>query len=175
MSKKITDLTLLATADATDILPLVDISASTTKKTTVAGLAVAIAASVPTGATTAKVATSETTASTTYADLTTAGPAVTVTIGVNGKALVTVYADLSNNTANNLSWMGFAVSGASTVAAADEFAMFMQAYAVDSRDRKGTTFLVTGLAAGSTTFTAKYKAANGTLRAIDRKITVVPL
>ncbi len=38
MSKKITDLTLLSSADATDVLPLVDISASTTKKTTVQGL-----------------------------------------------------------------------------------------------------------------------------------------
>lgn len=38
MSKKITDLTLLSSADSTDVVPLVDISASTTKKTTVQGL-----------------------------------------------------------------------------------------------------------------------------------------
>lgn len=42
MSKKITDLTLLSTADAADVVPLVDISAGTTKKTTVAGLALGL-------------------------------------------------------------------------------------------------------------------------------------
>jgi len=38
MSKKITDLTALTTADITDVVPIVDVSTSTTKKTTVEGL-----------------------------------------------------------------------------------------------------------------------------------------
>src|SRR3954451_13288737 len=47
--KKITDLTALATADATDVIPLVDVSAGTTKKTTISGLAAGIAPSLPDG------------------------------------------------------------------------------------------------------------------------------
>jgi hypothetical protein len=38
MSKKITDLTLLVTPDSTDIVPVVDVSSSTTKKTTIGAL-----------------------------------------------------------------------------------------------------------------------------------------
>lgn len=47
--KKISDLPALTTADATDVIPVVDISASVTKKVTVAGLAAAVAANVPDG------------------------------------------------------------------------------------------------------------------------------
>lgn len=45
--KKISDLTLLTTADATDVVPLVDVSTNTTKKTTVSGLAAAVLANAP--------------------------------------------------------------------------------------------------------------------------------
>ncbi|KUM39025.1 hypothetical protein [Arthrobacter sp. EpRS71] len=48
--KKISDLGALTTADATDVVPLVDVSAGVTKKTTVAGLAAAVAANIPDGA-----------------------------------------------------------------------------------------------------------------------------
>lgn len=47
--KRVTDLTLLSSADATDIIPVVDVSANTTKKTTVAGLSAAVASSLPAG------------------------------------------------------------------------------------------------------------------------------
>lgn len=47
--KKISDLTLLSTADATDMLPVVDVSANLTKRTSVAGLAAAVAANIPDG------------------------------------------------------------------------------------------------------------------------------
>ena len=45
--KKVSDLILLSSADATDVVPIVDVSANTTKKTTVAGLAPAVASSIP--------------------------------------------------------------------------------------------------------------------------------
>jgi hypothetical protein len=45
--KRISDLTLLSSADATDVVPLVDVSANTTKRTTVAGLAAAVGANIP--------------------------------------------------------------------------------------------------------------------------------
>lgn len=52
--KKITDLSSLSSADATDILPIVDVSANTTKKVAVDGLAAAVAMSLPDGSITPK-------------------------------------------------------------------------------------------------------------------------
>src|SRR5688500_4153698 len=46
MPKKITDLGSLATADAADLLPTVDVSAGGTKKVTIAGIVAAIVASL---------------------------------------------------------------------------------------------------------------------------------
>lgn len=73
--------------------------------------------------------------------------------------------------------MGFDVSGASTVASADDFAIAMQFGDANVLISNGVTFLVTGLTAGSTTFTAKYRSGNGahTANFRNRKITVVPL
>lgn len=123
-----------------------------------------------TGAASALVATSQTTTSTTYTDLATSGPAVTVTIGANGVALVSVSCNISNNV--NLAYMSFAVSGASTVAAADSLCI---SSTTSFGDYKGNTFLVTGLTPGSTTFTAKYRASANTSTFVDRRIAVVPL
>ena len=53
------------------------------------------------GAKSAIVATSETTTSSSFTDLATPGPAVTVTIGASGMALVVVTAALANNTIND--------------------------------------------------------------------------
>jgi hypothetical protein len=66
----------------------------------------AIAARTPTSAT---VATSETTTSTSYADLATVGPAATVTTGV--AAMVFIKSGIDKNTANIGTFMSFAVSG----------------------------------------------------------------
>lgn len=129
------------------------------------------ASKLNTGAATNTVATGQTTTSATYTDLVTAGPAVTVTVGVNGIALVTIGCAQAN-TAGNYNNMSFAVSGASTVAAADGNAM----------SNNGTTFLsasktvmLTGLTAGSNTFTAKYDTTGGTATFQNRQISVVPL
>jgi len=120
---------------------------------------------------TSSVATAQTTTSSSYTDLATSGPAVTATIGANGKALVTV-TSLHYNSGANDSYHSFAVSGASTVAAGD-------ASATSSNGTAGmtssTTTLVTGLIAGSNTFTSKYKAGSGTATFLNRSITVIPL
>lgn len=123
-----------------------------------------------------KVATSQTTTSTTYTDLTTAGPAITVTTGTT--ALVTIFCSGASSAVSGQGWfMGFAVSGATTVAAADASAI-----AVVNQDlannavQIGATFVVTGLTAGSNTFTAKYKASGTTTCTFsNRQIGVVPL
>lgn len=128
-----------------------------------------------TGAATATVATNQTETNTAYDDMATSGPAVTVTIGANGLALVTVYASVQNDTTNASSHMGFAISGASTVAAADAFSLRLEAYTANNASNVSAVFLVTALTAGSTTFTAKYRVSAGTASYADRKITVIPL
>jgi hypothetical protein len=123
------------------------------------------------------VATSQTTASTTYTDLATVGPSVAVTIPASGNALVTVTGSLSNATASAQSNMGFAISGASTQAASDTRALVVKNGGNQVILVQGSaTFFVSGLTPGSTTFTAKYRvsaASTGTF--VNRSVIVVPL
>lgn len=120
----------------------------------------------------AVVATSQTTTSTSYTDLATSGPAVTVTTGT--KALVTVGGGLGANTAGEYPSMSFAVSGASTVAASDTTRLQVsEPFNGDGMNLSRTAY-VTGLTAGANTFTAKYKSGSGTtVTFANRNITVV--
>lgn len=130
------------------------------------------------GSGTAQVATSESTASTTYTDLTTPGPAVTVTTGA--VALVIVECGM-DNTGTADSFMSFAVSGATTRAAnADgdnDAASFdgQLAGTAGANDSPVRITLLTGLTPGSNTFTAKYRVTGGTGGFTDRRIIVIPL
>jgi hypothetical protein len=124
-----------------------------------------------TSAVTATVATSETTTSATYVDLTTTTDSVTLNVPSSGMVLVALYAALTNSAAN-YSNVGFALSGANTVAAADTMALSFN----------GTSFLVasavfqlTGLTPGSTTFKMKYDVTSGTGTFKNRRISVTPL
>ena len=120
---------------------------------------------------TATVATSQSTTSASYTDLATAGPAVTVTTGT--KALVIVTSRMLNNLSTYNSYMGFAVSGASSVAASDDSAYWI---ANPSTTRASMVVLQTGLTAGSNIFTAKYKAeASSTAHYERRTITVIDM
>jgi hypothetical protein len=116
----------------------------------------------------ATVATSEGTATTSYTDLATSGPAVTMTTGT--VAEVTLTAAISNSAAN-LSGMSFAVSGASTVPAADSRAVIVTG---TSQMRVSVT-TVMSVTAGSNVFTAKYRAAAGTATFVNRELIVRPI
>lgn len=116
-----------------------------------------------------RIDTSETTVSAVYADLATVGPAVTVTTGT--KALVILGGAVFNSGAG-ASLMGFAVSGATTVAAADPYALWKSGVDAIEASR---VMLVSGLTAGSNVFTAKYKATSGTATFLYRTIAVLPL
>lgn len=123
------------------------------------------------------VATSQTTTSTTYTDLSTVGPTATVTTGT--RALVIVTSRLTNGTTQGWAYMGYAVSGATTVAATDTSALFVQmtnsSAGFASVFRMSAASIVT-LTAGSNTFTAKYKiASTGTATFQDREIFVMNL
>jgi hypothetical protein len=128
----------------------------------------AIAARTPTSAT---VATSETTTSTSYADLATVGPAATVTTGV--AAMVFIKSGIDNNTANIGTFMSFAVSGASSQAAADASAVNIAGVTAANRVRIGAAFRVTGLNAGSNIFTAKYKVASASTGTFTQRDLIV--
>lgn len=122
------------------------------------------------------VATSEATSSATYTNLATVTDTVTVIIGVNGLALVTLYANFAVFTANNNPYVSFVVSGANTLAANDNMALNYQAYTSNSVTSVGASFLLTGLATGSTTFKMQYRSPTGTAVSFaNRRIGVVPL
>jgi len=130
-------------------------------------------ASVPANAS-ATVATSQSTTSESFTDLTTAGPAVTVTTGT--KALVILTAEFYNNTGDRGAYMGFAVSGATTTAAAQEKSAGIFNGTATPAPQVSAVYSVT-LTAGSNTFTAKYKrsGASGTAVFANRNIFVINL
>jgi hypothetical protein len=112
------------------------------------------ASSAPTSAS-AVVTTGQSTTSTSYTDLATSGPAVSLTTGT--KALVIVGGRFQGDSGWD-TFMSYAVSGATTVAANDQwcarsFDSYSQQFSMASTQ--------VSLTAGSNTFTAKYKVQGG--------------
>jgi hypothetical protein len=123
---------------------------------------------------TAELASYQSTTSTSYTDLSTSGPAVTVTTGT--KALVIVSASLVNNQNQNqlTSFMSYAVSGATTVSASDDWALAVSGIqAIGYQFRVSFASMQTSLTAGSNTFTAKYRTGSGTSEFKARTIIVI--
>lgn len=118
---------------------------------------------------------SEDTASTSFTDLTTPGPAVTKTTGTS--AFVAVYGLVSNNTAGSSALMSFAVTGDTAVAASDTRSVTYQPGSVAAARsiRASAITLIDGLTPGSNTFTAKYRVTGGTGTFNNRRIAVLPL
>lgn len=131
----------------------------------------AIAERIPGGAT---VLTAQTTATTaTYGDLTTVGPAVTCVTGTS--AFVFVASQIENATAGGGGNMGYAVTGASTIAASDDKALRVISGAAGERTRPGVTVRESGLTGGSNTFTAKYTTPTGNTATFQyRHLAVIP-
>src|SRR6185312_9108452 len=96
------------------------------------------------------------------------GPAVTVTIGASGNALVTVTGGILP-TSGKQAYMGIEVDSAAT---SDTNALisdtnFLQASA---------TYVITGLTAGSHTFTVQYRTNGGGAASFsNRTLVVTPL
>lgn len=123
-----------------------------------------------TGAAGALVTTSEGTASGTYVQLATTTDNVSVTIGANGLAWVAIFCNFLNSL--NQSYVGYAVSGATTVAATDTAALLSDTTVTH---QVGATFLATGLTAGSNTFGLRYRVTGGTGTFLNRRIAVMPV
>jgi hypothetical protein len=130
----------------------------------------AIAVRVPT---TARVNTPQSTASTSYVDLGTIGPTITVTTGTI--AIVTFAADTANSASNSLAKSSVAVSGATTVAASDDWNLSFDGNTAGNFSRAAMVHIFTGLTAGSNTFTMKYGVGSGTGTFQRREINVIPL
>lgn len=114
----------------------------------------------------------QTTSSTSYTDLATV-TSVTLTTGT--KALVSISAS-AEAYGGWYTYVSFAVSGATTIAAADEWALYNFANSGDEKSKASNVHLVTGLTAGSNTFTMKFKSASGGAREfINRSITVIDM
>jgi hypothetical protein len=71
--------------------------------------------------------------------------------------------------------MSIAVSGASTVAAADSWAIQFRSTSATNSLGAAVAHIFTGLTAGSNTFTCKYKVSAGTGTFSNRSITVLGL
>jgi len=121
---------------------------------------------------TATVATSQTTATTSYTNLATVGPAVTVTTGTIAVAFFC--AAVSNTAANSATDVSVAVSGASSVAASDAWRTVLDGVSANQVNRVVGMHCFTGLNAGSNTFTVQYKVGSGTGTFSDRELIVFP-
>jgi hypothetical protein len=116
--------------------------------------------------------TTETTTSTTFTNLATDGPSVTMTTGT--KALVWTNCQIGNSGAST-SAVSFEITGASSVAVSDARAILKDGGAGAQLDRYGVTSLM-ATTAGSNTFHMQYRvssASTGTF--IKRRIIVMGL
>ncbi|NUT53675.1 MAG: hypothetical protein HOV94_41260 [Saccharothrix sp.] len=120
----------------------------------------------------AVVGTAEATSSTSYTNLTTSGPAVTVTTGAS--ALVLWTATTQSNTANALCYMSLEISGATTQAASDTWSLSV-IHPVAATNLKYAAFYFFPLTAGNNTFTTKYRVSAGTGTFTNRQLFVFPL
>lgn len=116
---------------------------------------------------------SEGTSSASYVDLATPGPAVTVSTGTS--AIVIITAEMQNASASAGAKASCAISGASTVAAADATAIRAESSATAEFNRISGVQHYTGLTAGSNTFTMKYASTSGTCNFNFRHLLVIPL
>lgn len=115
-----------------------------------------------------------------YIDLATVGPSVTITTGTSCCISFSCnVAETANDTTQ--AWMSFAVSGATTLAANDTNSITVNTAAVALPLTQGAsisrTMKITGLTAGSNTFTAKYKATcagSGVIQFSNRDLVVFP-
>jgi hypothetical protein len=120
--------------------------------------------------TSAIVATSQTTTSGTFTDLATVGPSVTLTTGTT--ALVILTGRLSIASVNQAALMGFAVSGATTIAAADASCIYVDTRGAIDQTVQCTAIYQVTLTAGSNVFTAKYRSTTGTATFVNRGLLV---
>lgn len=115
----------------------------------------------------------ETTDSTSYTDLEgDPGPALTLLTGTH--VIVSIYGS-GRTSGGTAAWLAFEVSGATSMEAADTYAVQLHVTSPDQW-RAGATFGLDTLTPGLNTFTMKYRVSvSGTGSFSARKISVIPL
>ena len=126
---------------------------------------------------TATVATSQSTTSTSFTDLTTAGPAVTVTTGTKVLVIVTAQVTSATATPSISARMDFGITGATTRAATNATAYLVKSDTNGDVTGRASAANIVTVTAGSNTFTAKYStsSAGAACSFADRSIIVVNL
>lgn len=167
----INDLTEDTSPASGDYVETWDSSANASKKASLSNLGLAQLLAT---AATNSVATSETRNNTSFGDLATVGPSVSVTIGASGKALVILTCNIVSGTDGH-GRMGYTMSGANTASAANGQSVSLKTSSGSSDGQFSYVELLTGLSTGSTTFTAKYNSSTTTATFLNRRITVIPV
>jgi hypothetical protein len=121
----------------------------------------------------AVVTTSQTTTSSSFTDLATPGPTVTVTTGT--MALVWFAAQMSNSVSSTVTQCSVAVSGATTIAASQSDDLYNDGLAAGNANRASVVHLFEGLTPGSNTFKLQYRVNTGTGTFYDRTLGVMAL
>jgi hypothetical protein len=122
----------------------------------------------------AYVGANESTTSTSFTALTTAGPTVTLTTGT--KAFLILSSRMEGASTATRGYMSYAVSGATTIAANEGRAQELKVVADQFIDQKSFGILITGLTAGSNTFTAQYKSQTGAIvYYTERRLAVIDM
>ena len=119
------------------------------------------------------VATGQTTSSSSFTDLATVGPTVTLTTGT--KALIMLSVQLDNQANSRQGTASIEVTGASSVSPSDAPAFHLYSSS-NTALQATTTYILSGLTAGSNTFKVKYKAAGSTtVNFGERRLSVIDL
>lgn len=107
-----------------------------------------------------EVTTSQSSTSTSYTNLSTVGPTVTVTTGT--RALYWWHTRSQHSASDSAVYSGVEVSGASTIAASDSRALIVDGLPAGNGIQCAGMHLETNLTPGSNTFTVKYRVNAGT-------------
>jgi hypothetical protein len=117
--------------------------------------------------------TTATTASASYVNtLTSDGTAISVTLVTGTTAQINFTAIGAHASASGLVFVSFAVSGATTIAANDTNAQYINGPDGAYSATLARSFVFTGLTAGTNTFTMNYKSGGGTITFNNRNLTV---
>jgi hypothetical protein len=166
----------LLVATAADTVSRIAVGANDTVLTADSSTATGVKWATPAAASPASgsavVTTTQTTTSSTYTDLTTSGPAVTLTTGTKALVIVTCLIFQSQN--EKQGYAGYAVSGATTIAATDDTALFSQTDSTTyPQQRASAASRLTTLNAGSNTFTMKYRTNDTTAGYFSKREIIV--
>lgn len=116
-----------------------------------------------------EVLTSQSTASTSYVDLATAGPSVTLVTGTTALVSFNCFMGLGVGEAG---YIAVAVSGATTLAASNNYQAEAFVASTAAEITTGKTFVFSGLTAGTNTFKLQYRVGSGTVEFIRRELVV---